>query len=138
MRLEQQVVSLELAKKLKELGVGQESVFCWYRRSEYFKWTLHEWDFKTEPGDYFAAFTVAELGEMLPYGHGVNAECDDPQCEHEDDGCLKITKDSYAWFVQYTGFKELLTAEKNLADGMARMLIYLIEKGIINPTEEGR
>ena len=29
MKLEDQVVSLELAKKLKELGVKQESLFYW-------------------------------------------------------------------------------------------------------------
>lgn len=30
MKVEQQVVSLELAKQLKELGVRQDSHFCWF------------------------------------------------------------------------------------------------------------
>ncbi len=70
MKLEQQVISLELAKKLKELGVGQESAFCW-------EWsgvqgdaaTLVKWEDHTEHDHQpwiYSAFTVSELGEMLP------------------------------------------------------------------------
>ena len=73
MELEQQVCSLELAKKLKELGVKQESL--WY-------WNMITKEFKDYEGkspiiaceiysnsrlwENFSAFTVAELGEMLP------------------------------------------------------------------------
>ena len=35
MKLEQQVVSLELAKKLKELGVKQDSLFYWWGTFNY-------------------------------------------------------------------------------------------------------
>jgi len=61
------VVSLGLARKLKELGVKQES---------YFKWVGDQiWD-ETQQSDYessstplrdtwISAFTVAELGELL-------------------------------------------------------------------------
>src|ERR1051325_10817319 len=62
MQLEQQVCSLELAKRLRELGVKQESYFYWF-----FEEYNHEpvgWRIQTEEGDY-SAFTVAELGEML-------------------------------------------------------------------------
>ncbi len=68
MKLEDQVCSIELSKKLKELGVEQDS---------YFSWVLSK-----TTGDVFlspthlllnrfyeilgSAFTVAELGEMLP------------------------------------------------------------------------
>jgi hypothetical protein len=69
MTLEQQVCSLDLAKRLKELGVRQESVCKWVLR--YSTWVL--WDEGTrsefETGaekEYVSAFTVAELGEMLP------------------------------------------------------------------------
>lgn len=94
MKLENQVVSLELAKELKELGVKKESLFFWRKQYSYIQ------DFEKdvsygEFGDYwieflpkpryetsnvksnwkdlqhlneteYSAFTVAELGEMLP------------------------------------------------------------------------
>lgn len=34
MELKDQVVSLELARKLKELGVKQESLYSWYERTK--------------------------------------------------------------------------------------------------------
>lgn len=37
MNLEQQVVSLELAKKLKELGVKQKSMFGWLIENNHIK-----------------------------------------------------------------------------------------------------
>ena len=67
MKLEQQVTSLEISKRLKELGVKQNALFYW-----------HVWDdesaglqkMETEDlgdthGNSVSAFTVAELGEML-------------------------------------------------------------------------
>lgn len=61
MNLEQQVSSLELSKTLKNLGVRQESAFYWFRMNEYFVWKLIQMPEQPEPGDYFSAFTVAEL-----------------------------------------------------------------------------
>lgn len=73
MKLENQVCSLELAKRLKELGVKQESLWWW----ECHYGSEPELRFVkkgkiTETGDnwYYSAFTVAELGEMLPSGYG--------------------------------------------------------------------
>lgn len=62
MDLEQQVCSLKPAQRLKELGVKQDSLFYW---------DSHAID-KSQDGygitsdGEFSAFTVAELGEMLP------------------------------------------------------------------------
>src|SRR5439155_13694049 len=63
--LEKQVCSLDLAKRLKELGVRQESLFIWnyYPHTDGYKLQYNP--------DYgsvlnISAFTVAELGEMLP------------------------------------------------------------------------
>ncbi len=67
MKLEQQVVSLTLAQKLKELGVKQESLYYhWYSPVG---WSIVDRVFKlTNTGvmQCPSAFTVAELGEMLP------------------------------------------------------------------------
>ena len=84
MELEQQVTSLELSKKLKELGVPQESLAYFIKNEcidkdyncrnddDYFD--LHIFD-SWEPmsksltmskTEFYSAFTVAELGEMLP------------------------------------------------------------------------
>ena len=83
MELEKQVVSLELAKKLKKLGVEQDSYFVWatFRNESSPKeqWkNIHSVLIKEDDQeDYIerrylknlkiiSAFTVAELGEMLP------------------------------------------------------------------------
>ncbi len=68
-KIEEQVCSLELAKKLKKLGVEQDSLWWWVVECSeeaaqlYFKWDVP----KTEPKEkIYSAFTVAELGKMLP------------------------------------------------------------------------
>jgi hypothetical protein len=67
MKLEQQVVSLELAKKLKELGVKQESLFYWNRHKSEISWGLSQTNCsKISHWETISAFTVAELGELLP------------------------------------------------------------------------
>lgn len=72
MKLEEQVVSLELSKRLKELGVKQESAF-YYEELFTKEQGVLESNFvqkKRYDGEsgarYFAAFTVAELGRMIP------------------------------------------------------------------------
>jgi hypothetical protein len=80
MKLEQQVCSLESAKRLKELGVKQESLFKWvdwldYGNNTKFLPSGSYLAYKDDSiwkrvvigeGGYYSAFTVAELGEMLP------------------------------------------------------------------------
>ena len=74
MKLEHQVISLELAKRLKALGVPQKGhcLFAHYLNAGqpvdaivdatmYSEQDADYWDAKL-----IAAFTVAELGEMLP------------------------------------------------------------------------
>ena len=74
MKLEKQAVNLELSKKLKELGVKQESLWWWvnWNNGEYLGkqhphgplgWQLEK--NKHDDCECVSALTVAELGEML-------------------------------------------------------------------------
>jgi hypothetical protein len=64
MKLESQVVSLELAKKLKELGVEQDSLFYWYL-SENANYDITENKYKNDYSFTWSAFTASELGEII-------------------------------------------------------------------------
>ena len=73
MELEDQVVSLDLARKMKELGAEQDSAWYWIQQGDYIDdWSEAFLSSKKERAIYdltlegdCSAFTVAELGEML-------------------------------------------------------------------------
>lgn len=128
MELEKQVCSLELAKRLKELGVKQES-YCYWCDGK-LKATFLAFR-KDKPEEcFFSAFTVAELGDMLPL---------------EVRGGLietgKRTIDGgYGWFVCYEGAEDgpLIQGYRDTeADARAKMLIYLLENNLVKPNKEG-
>jgi hypothetical protein len=65
MQFEKQLTNLELSKELKELGVKQDSWFYWVCTEN----ANHAIEEDCEAKHYsfsWSAFTVAELGEMLP------------------------------------------------------------------------
>ncbi len=70
MELEDQVCSLELSKRLKELGVKQKSLFYWSENAAY-GWQIVNNKYPKEDleengmTDGISAFSVAELGEMI-------------------------------------------------------------------------
>ncbi len=71
MKLEQQLTSLSLSKRLKELGVPQDSLFWWVDWSaEQHPEGSHGWYLENSPHykgcESISAYTVAELGELLP------------------------------------------------------------------------
>lgn len=122
MQLEEQVCSLELAKRLKELGVKQESVFSWRvptGRDKIPKPLADEeirlvylWhEYQKELWDTYSAFTVAELGEMLrPH--------------------LKKS----IWLADIRDAMEQATYMEDESDARAKMLIYLLENNpLIHP-----
>lgn len=136
MQLEQEVCSLELAKRLKELGVKQESYF-FYRHNEKGNYELceDEGEFchhKIIPEEHgISAFTVAELGELLPW--------------YIESGFLKHPKKwlkiekwgnvdgSTEWNVNY--YNEFIgdiiaKIDSTEADARAKMLIYLLENNL--------
>ena len=65
MNIESQVTSLELSKRLQELGVKQESYFFyeWYSDVAYRLANPHD---RVNAGFRISAFTVAELLSLLP------------------------------------------------------------------------
>ena len=126
MNIEQQVCSLELAQQLKKLGVEQESLWYWTKRRDCsngipkrvedieYKYILELWGHIT--GEHVSAFTVAELGEMLPL-----EVCDSP---------LKIWREmgKESWDVGYNtssniGKEVLWFQSETEADARARCLI---------------
>lgn len=64
--LKKQVCSPELAEKLKELGAPQETLNFWYKNFQHKVWILA--GVHPSEGEWCAAYTVAELGELLRNG----------------------------------------------------------------------
>ena len=131
MTLPQLVTSLELSKRLCELGVKRESYFWWSAWSDHApaeNVDCHElhWQITREDegslGTRYSAYTSSELGEMLP------AECEFYKSEP---GTVAYSKG--IWCARYSGDTEFAYRANSLADAMALMLIHLIEQGIIDP-----
>jgi hypothetical protein len=70
MNLGQQVCSLKLTNRLRDIGVKQESVFWWCDQPDCAETVQYCDDRYRESCSLavigYSAFTVAELGEMLP------------------------------------------------------------------------
>lgn len=132
MNLSDQVISLELSKKLKELGVRQESLFIhleqpWIVQGDLILVTrvfIRINDFTTFIDDSmktFSAFTVGELGDMLP--STINIQGDrlylSMDCEkHPYYSPMNLATELYA---------ENVNDDDTEANARAKMLIYLIE-----------
>lgn len=131
MNLELQVTSLELSKKLRELAVSQKSYFHWYYSvytEEDFKWRLmqhHRLDIKEKHNDdnVISAFTVAELGELLP---DMFATC------RNEDGEWMGAWDESKWNI----LEKINSYDKTEANCRAKILIYLIENDLWKPNHE--
>lgn len=119
MKLEDQVVSLVWAKKLKELGVKQESYFFWYGGNVLRENQLTQELRRHEPP--VSAFTVAELGEMLPISLRNSAKDCSSEFYRVSPGVWHGITFPKCHFV-YT---------ETEANARAKMLIYLIEEKLI-------
>ena len=151
MKLENQVVSLELAKKLKELGVKQDSHFIWHtnkslqdcktcnkcKKPNHFAELVSRNDNRFVPyGDWCSAFTVAELFNLLPNGYSIG------KCftESRDDYICGISDEMLADYNPKLGEKcdaedidiwSEQTEDTNLANCIAESIIYLIENKLL-------
>ncbi len=137
MKLEQQVCSLDLAKRLKELGVKQGSWFFWNTRHI---WLAYRKEI-TAPynNDMVSAFTVAELGEMFP-----------KEIQDENRKPFRFAVNRFAhigWQVGYENSSgswafhlgindHLFKQDATEADARAKMLIYLLENKLIPAPKE--
>lgn len=147
MELKDQVTSLEISKRLKELGVKQDGAFSWVKRFDTEAKAERIFLWQTIPNPYledFSAFTVSELGEMLP-SHIiikqpviVSAEEDE---EQEFWYWLSVDKsDDGLWFVNYGDNEEIAPCFKDWddiqatteADARGKMLIHLLENGLLS------
>lgn len=127
MKIEQQVCNLELAKKLKELGVKQDSLFYYsigpLDDSLQIGKLDHGW---SEPVENISAFTINELLEMLPEFTGRE---------------LTIKRGNNYYLVYYD--KNSIGAitdnehisdqiDESLCNALAKMLCYLKENNLTN------
>jgi len=114
MKLENQVTSLKLSKKLKKLGVKQESLFYWVNGKLFLK------DKDDLVNEHISAFTASELGERLPM-----------ELPEDNDYVFETLCLSGSWVVQYNPHlhrkKVFGQVAKTEANARAKMLIYLIE-----------
>ncbi len=156
MKSEQQVTSLEISKRLKELGVEQESL--WYYTDTRKSWKEYnqvdgkfiafdgmcESDSELElnytldkaklashgynEDDPISAFTVAELGEMLA-----------GKIKTKNGGTvLSITKRGVRWYVTYEAYANAGVQaidiegfdDESEANARGKMLIYLLENNL--------
>ncbi len=127
MKLENQVTSLDISKRLKELGVKQESYFwwSWYNNAEAKFWEVIRG--RGNEAEY-SAFTAAELDDIL---------------FNLPDMSVSICKRSKKIEVRATSIPRgigaavlppiYLEKDEHLADARGKMLIYLLEQGLIKP-----
>jgi hypothetical protein len=132
MKLEDQLCSLELAKRLKELGIKKNSLFCWigienenittYAISYFVEIFKNESLIK----EIYSAFTVAELLEILPLINGC------PLQLLKGHKILDCVSTYYARYDQLPMHYETIESlvDINPANTLAKMLIYLIENNL--------
>lgn len=143
MKLEEQVTSLELSKQLKELGVPQESLFYWSSPADFPKrhalyHTNGEQRLYYQPSAMpewgCSAFTVAELGARFPRFVKI-PHPEGPAQVNYTDGYIESHQSWYftKWVCSLHVEKSIWHHEVQLteADARAKMLIYLIENGLV-------
>lgn len=143
MKLEQQVINLEIAKKLKQLNVKQESLYYWEKdcsesdsrnmTSKQLEWCLSaeawhdsltgEWGncHELKDTEHYSAFTVAELGDMLPQHTSTTRGAKKWSCRWWTGSVMRTE-------VATKGFVNESDTE---AEARGKMLIYLLENKLI-------
>ena len=137
MKLEEQVVSFEFAIQLKTLDVKQDSYWKWENYSKNTYGYVKEWQLTgssclddevnviglRDPKDYeiYSAFTVAELGVMLPpYAESYRIATNQFSCKF-----CELIEDKKG---NPKNDKAIINIAKTEADARAKMLIYLLSE----------
>lgn len=130
------VVSRIICKRLKALGVKQDSQFYWVKSKKRttgtdasgwsYYWRLLSADKIRPVMEIVSAFLASELGEMLP----------ETIIRHHKKLFLQISKFDGVYFVIYLDIENVLDQTKhwdsrNLADALGLMLEYLIKNKLI-------
>ena len=142
--IEWQVSNRELSQRLKELGVEQDSLLHWWK-TDNGKWEIDDYTVNESfgnpsicfPEDWASAFTVAELGEILPITIDLSLK--------KESGLLSQTlmvlvmgKNFNGHYIGYRNeeFFRLNLSETSSteANARAKMLIYLIENKLMGET----
>jgi len=118
MTLTSRVIDLEIATRLKELGVKQESYFYW-SKNIVGDWFLGHFLGGVKAGDV-SAFDVAELGEMLSQGYHTYKT-----------GSIRSSEE-YRWAGMDENNESIIINDKVLvaeteANVRGKMLIYILE-----------
>lgn len=123
MELNKQVPSLELCKRLKELGYKQEGLFWWVNQPNGgLNTNGYKWQLEGEPRtripqyDYIVAPTVSEMGEIIPAYFVINI--------------FRTMNDG--WGANLNWIEQIPVYAETEADLRAKMLIYLLENKLIS------
>jgi hypothetical protein len=118
MTIENQVVSLKLAKRLKKLGVKQESLF-YYNLGH-----VHYRKYNDSGKIQYAAFIPVELLHILPSKINKYWLC----FNKENEKLFNV--------VYFDGFCTLISAQsEKLIEALAKMLIHLIKNQHVKPED---
>jgi hypothetical protein len=141
MDLRKQVINVEQAKELKELGVYQESIWSWFCDEERDDTPVLN---LSEPlnvvggvGYYthqYSAFTVAELGELLPRNFP-SFYCGNDLWRIGNAFHYATSHDKYKDIPTYKGTIQTFTEIVGITEASVRanLLIFLIKEKIYHP-----
>lgn len=130
MNLDQQVISLQHAKRLKELGVNNDSFFAYFKLN--MPPTYDDWEVSKQTNSKIGlpAYSVAELLDLLPEfpePYKLNFGIEFNQLRETMGGkyyCVcdraEYPRDEYFY-------------DDNFANALAKMLIFLIEQKLWSP-----
>lgn len=137
MKLQDQVCTLEQAKRLKELGVEQVGAIFYHSHIWNVSWQIRQARFADESFPYFAAFTVAELGLMLPKEFQYKGTKCYIQIWLQNAAGFSACINKIDWFDGQEIHPEIArhTNFKSEAELRASMLIYMLETNLITAAE---